>query len=122
MALEKAHILKADQNKTFLASIGDEFPDWLATVAFYRGVHLVEACFARKNIHSQRHSERNDRLKRDYPKLWMEFKPLYEASRMVRYTERCISTREAREQLIAKRLPALEALVNAQLDSPPTKA
>lgn len=118
MANEQAHRLKADQNRDFLRTIGDGYADWLAVVAFYRAVHLVEAVFARDSIHSTDHNGRNNLLKRSYKPLWAEFKPLFDSSRLARYSEKCISSREARENLLGKHLPALEAHVEALLAAP----
>lgn len=59
MASEAAHLAKADSNQSFLETIGDEYPDWLAIVAFYKAVHLVEALFAKEGRQSKSHYGRN---------------------------------------------------------------
>jgi hypothetical protein len=43
MADEAGHLTKAQSNRRFLETIDDGFPDWLAIVAFYTAVHLIEA-------------------------------------------------------------------------------
>ena len=121
MASEQAHLLKAEQTRRFLETLGDEFPDWLVIAAFYRAVHLVEALYSRHNVHSTKHNERNRRLKTEFPEIWVEFKPLYDVSRFVRYSERSVSAREARGELIEKRLAAVEKLVGIRL-APPAPA
>jgi inorganic triphosphatase YgiF len=115
MATEAAHLKKAEPNQRFLETIGDDFPDWLAVVAFYKAVHLVEALFARKKSPSHNHSQRNYRLKRQFPSIWMHFRPLYGASMLLRYTDRMITSAHVRQELIANRLKAVETLVHQEL-------
>jgi hypothetical protein len=115
MATEAAHLLKAQHNQAFLGSLDDRFPEWLAIVAFYKAVHLVEALFARSNIHSERHHERNRRLQEYHPEIWVDFRVLYDVGRLVRYSERGISAANARKHLIEHRLSAVEATIMAKL-------
>jgi hypothetical protein len=115
MATERAHQLKAASNQSFLEQIGDAHAEWIATVAFYKAVHLVEAVRARKVQHSTNHQQRNDWVRRQFPNLWMEYRPLYDISRLVRYTETSITARQARDELVGKRLQTLEQIVGAAL-------
>ena len=115
MATEAAHKEKAAVNQRFLETITDDFPDWLATVAFYKAVHLVEALFATHGAHSPNHTERNRRLKRDHPRILEQFKPLFNISKLVRYSDYSISAADVRAHLIEKRLRAIEHLVDVEL-------
>jgi hypothetical protein len=115
MATEAAHLSKAESNQRFLDTISDEFADWLAIVAFYKAVHLVEAMFARQGAPSHSHFHRNQRLKRHFPMIWKHFRPLFDASKLVRYSDHRISAPEIRRELIAKRLRAVETLVRREL-------
>jgi hypothetical protein len=49
MATAAEHQEKANRHLRFLNQISDEFPDWLAVVAFYAAVELVEKLLARLN-------------------------------------------------------------------------
>lgn len=86
MATEVQHQRQAEHNQRCLHSIDTlQFPDWAATVAFYKAVHLVEVLMARKSLRTGSHVARNNHLKRMYPDLWREYRPLYTFSRMARY-------------------------------------
>lgn len=94
MASEGVHIDLANRNQRFLEEIlGAPVPysDWIATVAFYKAVHVAEAVFAvnetGKAQHSTVHSERNHLLKTKYNQIWKNYSPLYRASRLARYLE-----------------------------------
>lgn len=115
MASEGAHLRKAESNQRFLDTISDEFADWLAIVAFYKGVHLVEAMFSREGRSSHSHAERNRRLKREHPEIWIQFRPLYDASRWFRYTDRVINPARIRSELVGHRLRGVEFMVRARL-------
>lgn len=118
MATEATHLKKAASNHAFLESLGDDYPDWLATVAFYTAVHLVEALFARKHTPSHSHGDRNRTLKQRYPAIWQDFRPLYSVSKLVRYSDYWLSATKARNELIAKRLVSVEKLVRQELGLP----
>ena len=115
MATEEAHLNKAKTNQAFLETIPDEFSDWLGIVAFYTAVHLVEAMFARQGAPSHDHAHRNRRLKRQHPAIWRNFRPLYNASNLLRYTDRQIDAKKIREELIETRLKTVEDLVHVEL-------
>ncbi len=115
MASKDQHLAKAERNQAFLDSLDDRYPEWLAVVAFYKAVHLVEALFATQGVHSKRHHERNKRLKSKNPDLWMQFRPLHDVSRQVRYHPQGISAADVRNILIGRRLQTLEGLVRAKL-------
>lgn len=117
MASEAAHLAKADSNQSFLETIGDEYPDWLAVVAFYKAVHLVEALFAREGTQSKNHTGRNRRLKKRHPAIWKAFSPLFNASKLLRYTDHKISAHKVRQELIANRLTTVESLIRNKLSA-----
>lgn len=81
------HLQQWMSNRTLLEKIPDEWPDWMATIAFYAAVHAVEAVFALDNVHSNGHDARNLRLKRvnKYSFLHLNFQPLFNAAFNARY-------------------------------------
>jgi len=54
-------------------------------------------------------------LKRTQPQLWKHFRPLYNSSKWLRYTDRSIDAQKVRHELIANRLAAIETYVYAEL-------
>ena len=88
MPNEQAHIELANRNKATLRHLlADKaaHAEWIATVAFYRAVHLVEAIFAIKGGHGGDHGKRHDRLKKAYPNLWGSYRLLWSLSTIARY-------------------------------------
>lgn len=85
------HIRQASHNQRILEFLlcHDPLPyDWITTVAFYKGVHLVEALFdADMSKHSGSHGERSVELKsqKRYEKIYQHYGPLYRAGRVARY-------------------------------------
>ena len=69
----------------------ESFHDWIAVVAFYKALHLVEAMFAcNPEIgHGRNHEFREDWLKRErrYAHIWNNYRPLWEAATIARYLE-----------------------------------
>lgn len=112
MATESDHLKQAEHNQAFLSTIDpNRFPDWVATAAFYKAVHLVEGLFA----HEHRppggsHTRRNNILKRDYQELWKEYRPLYAFSRMGRYW--CMGVDPSHVEYILRRLRRVESIIN----------
>ena len=108
MASLSDHQQKADHHLRFLATISDEFPDWLATVAFYTAVELIEKLLATRGHHSQSHFERKTALKRHFPDraLHRSYNDLYNASLDGRYLslDKGPTANEVRQVLIARRL------------------
>lgn len=105
-------------HKKFLETISDEFPDWLATAAFYTAVELVEQLLAERGHHSKSHFERKQALKRHYPHrtLNQAFHDLYNASLDARYlpAEKCPSSEDVRKILIGQRLKFIEDYVRSK--------
>lgn len=60
------HKQQAGRNSVFLSEIVDKlkardnYPEWCVTVQFYTALHVVEAIFAKDNIHHTNHTPRND--------------------------------------------------------------
>ena len=125
MGSPREHQQKAEHHLRFLDTISDEFPDWLATVAFYSAVELVEELLASRNHHSRDHHERKTALKRHFPnrELNSAYWELYDISLEARYElppEDFPAAREVREILIGKRLKLIREYVESHARrSPP---
>ena len=69
----------------------EEFPDWVATVAFYKAVHLVELVFVTDQSiqHTDSHESRNRALKKNrrYEHIYRHYRILYTMSQKARYME-----------------------------------
>ena len=86
MPKPKQHQEKASSSRAFLDSIStDAPPDWIATVAFYTAVHLVEKLRAYRGEHSENHEDRNSAVRRDYRAIQTEYHELYNHSLVARY-------------------------------------
>jgi len=109
------HKAKAEHHYVFLERIPDEFPDWLATVAFYTAVELIEKLFAERGFHSRSHEDRNRNVIKQFPSIHPAYKALYNASMNARYEsmEHWLTTQEVRTELIAKRLSHIRSFVTS---------
>jgi hypothetical protein len=94
MPSKDAHLSAARENQRvieYLCQKVDEFPGWVATVAFYKALHVIEALFAVDGTgvdgHTDKHEQRNTLLKktRRYQQLWKFYRPLFQASLVARY-------------------------------------
>lgn len=92
MATESEHIALANRNHDALCVLlgaDDEHPEWVATIAFYKALQIVEATFAFKSIgHGHGHSKRLEILqysKHGYASLCKHYEALLEASEVARY-------------------------------------
>jgi len=68
------------------------FLDWVVTVAFYVALHRIEAWFAKKGLHFEAHSQRDDwlgKVKELRQAVWPYYKELEFQSRQARY--QCVS-------------------------------
>lgn len=88
-----AHLTVARRNQLLidrlLADLGAH-PEWLAVVAFYKALHLIEAVLFRTHPvkHGRDHPHRNQLLKdRRYQHLYKHYRPLFAASLVARYLE-----------------------------------
>jgi hypothetical protein len=94
MPSKDAHLSAARRNEAtlrFLLSGADEHLAWVATVAFYKALHIIEAVFASDSAltedHTDDHKRRNNLLKTTvrYQQLWRMYRPLFEVSLNARY-------------------------------------
>lgn len=90
MATEADHIALANKNHDVLLHLlndADRFPEWIAVVAFYKAVQIVEAVFVHKEgrcCHG--HQRRLDALKtRGHKDLYKHYRALWAASSIARY-------------------------------------
>lgn len=80
------HKRKAEHDLRFLETIDtDEFCDWMAVVAFYIAVHLVEQLRALVDEHSTDHTNRLEFIRAHHPSIHFHFHALYNISRIARY-------------------------------------
>lgn len=90
MASEADHILLANKNHAALLHLMADpagHPEWVATIAFYKAVQIVEAVIATDlNQHSTSHHQRLLTLKAHrFKAIFREYRPLLTASRVARY-------------------------------------
>jgi hypothetical protein len=106
MATAADHQAKADHHLAFLQTIPDQFPDWLATVAFYAAVELVERLRAERGQHSRSHEDRKNAVRKDFPSIFKDYHDLYNASLDARYMSlsHCLDVKDVRDVLIGRRL------------------
>jgi hypothetical protein len=89
----------------------------MATAAFYTAVHLVEKLRALRGQHSLDHPERNQTVRRDYPRIHRHYRELYNWSLVARYSgisDFTLSAADVRHILIGRHLVAIEKFVAAQ--------
>jgi hypothetical protein len=94
MAEDNIHIAQANRNQdvmTHLAAATTPYHDWVATAAFYKAVHVVEAVFYHQEPaptkHATSHKDRNYLLKKNYSQIWRNYRHLLTASLVARYLE-----------------------------------
>lgn len=92
MAAELDHVRLANRNHEALLHLlhdVDRFPEWVATVAFYKAVHIAEALLASDaGRHSPSHLERERSLKTTrYAAVYRDYARLLSASRIARYLQ-----------------------------------
>ena len=90
MALESDHIELANHNQELINHLLKDlstYPDWVATIAFYKAIHIVEAVFDnRLKRHSGGHTERETLLKQiQFKEIFIPYDHLNAASRVARY-------------------------------------
>ncbi len=118
MPKPKQHQEKAEHNRAFLNSICATGPaDWIATVAFYTAVHLVEKLRAYNGQHSRDHEERNAAVRRDYRAIHTEYHELFNHSLIARYAtvgKFYLSVADAKKLLVDTYLTQIEKYVAAE--------
>jgi hypothetical protein len=94
VADERGHLLVANRNQATLQALLVDLRQhaaWVATIAFYKALHIVEAVFANdpRVGHCSDHGIRLHTLKheRKYEHLYRHFSPLYRLSLVARYLE-----------------------------------
>ena len=119
MGTVSEHRQKAASHSVFLELIPDAYPDWLATVAFYTAVELLEMLFATRGHHSKSHFDRKQALRRYFPDraLNRSFSDLYNASLDGRYLapQQAPTIEEVRQILVGRRLDHVRKYVAAHL-------
>lgn len=129
MPSSKVHLAAAEHNQELVRLLlpKSEFSDWLAVVAFYTALHLVEAVLFEDGIkHGGNHRNREQILKRKkrYDQLYKHYIPLKEASVVARYLDRYdtfskyMSPSEVQTELVDHSLKRIEQSANGLLKSP----
>lgn len=121
MANETDHIDCANRTQKTLAHLLSDkavHSPWIATLAFYKAVHIVEAVFFndRSIVHTSHHSDRELALKRTrkYEHIYRNYGPLYRGSQNARYLSGCrnfddyLSPDEVIEILLKNHLKQIE--------------
>lgn len=92
MADSSVHIRAANRNQMTIDHLCGNLEShsaWIATVAFYKALHLVEAAFASDQDvrHTTDHGSRNQVLKttQKYKNIWKHYRPLSSAAQIARY-------------------------------------
>ncbi len=114
MAKPKQHQEKADHCRKFLSTIGDEFSDWRAIVAFYVALHLVEKLRAYNGEHSTSHDDRDAYVRRNHSTIYNPYHQLFNASLDARYKTLgafTISSEDVQKVLVDTYLVEIETYV-----------
>jgi hypothetical protein len=115
MPKPKQHQEKADNSRAFLDSISANGPpDWMAVVAFYTAVHLVEKLRAYHGEHSENHEDRLAAVRRDFRPIHTPCHELFNHSLIARYGtvgQFTITVQEVKKLLIDTYLVAIEKFV-----------
>lgn len=118
MAASSKHIELANINhETLMYLLKDHqnHPEWIATIAFYKAVQVVEAVIALSGRHSEDHLSRLRRVKASYAPIYANLNALYGKSKIARYLHDTDSSFRAHmsaddvvKELVKKRLARLE--------------
>lgn len=106
MGTPTEHQSKADHNLAFLKTISDDYPDWMATAAFYVAVQLIEKLLAERGVHSADHQQRKNSVRREFPSIQKAYNALYNASLVARYDQpsQALPVSDVRRVLIDRHL------------------
>ena len=117
MGTAAEHKSKAEHNHAFMLTIADEYPDWLATAAFYVAVQFIEQLLAESGKHSKDHHQRNTSVRSDFPSIHAPYKALYNASLVARYDDPddVLPIKEVRDVLVGKKLDHIMKFVRSHL-------
>ncbi len=135
MANETSHIALANRNHDALCVLlnaTEEHPEWVATIAFYKALQVVEALFANSGLgHGHGHSKRLEILqdrRNGCSAFCKHYEALLEASEVARYLgarsmsgtgfasfSGYMTMEEVKSDLLAKRLMNVEMHARAHL-------
>ncbi len=94
MSIKECHLAVAERNQItldWLLRDTESHSPWIATVAFYKALHLVEAAFTTnpdfKHHHSHEAREKYLKRTRRYAQIWKFYRLLWSASVVARYLE-----------------------------------
>ena len=132
MQNERNHLTLANHNQDLLDKLVDDvdqFPDWVATVAFYKALHVVEAVFACETPtrHGIDHVTRERLLKSDrkYEAIYRHYRILVAGSMIARYMQddqtcftHFMTPDQVVNQLLQHRLHELEKSASKKLRNP----
>lgn len=81
------HISLANKNHNALMCVAEAggHPEWVATIAFYKALQVVQAMLAAQNISCHDHRARANHLKTRFPDIYKHYRPLWNASTIARY-------------------------------------
>ena len=140
MAASEDHLRLASRTQSVIDRLlidPQECNEWIATTAFYKAVHLVEAMFdnlGHGHSHSHNHRLQVLRTADDFGAIYRDFKALFDMSKVARYLENDIPNRiryqttaferyvppaKIREKAIEKRLIPIEVNVFTLIGNPP---
>lgn len=132
MPSEKDHLDCANRTqetiKTLLADNRQLHSPWIATAAFYKALHIVEAVFSNDSriSHTANHDERDAALKtsRKYENIFKNYIKLKRASMNARYLSNCsvfddyLSDSEVEDKLLRHGLKQVENSAQKFLANP----
>ena len=127
MPSSKEHKDKAARNRATLDSLIANYgaPEWMAVVAFYTALHLVERLAAWENIHHSKHPDRLDYLTRhkQHRVIHADFQTIFDASLVARYGTlnqftKAYPGNAIVDVLVNKHLTAIETYVDRHFNPP----
>ena len=139
MPNKEAHLAAAKENQEaldYLLLKLESFSGWVATVAFYKALHLMDALCAVDGTHHSDHKSRNGAMKRGSPRqkrLYKHYRALWQASRIARYLKEYSDSKEydvfadfmppaeVKRQLVDHRLRQIEKSVLDAFDDKPSE-
>lgn len=134
MARAADHIALANKNHATLAALlaaGPQHSEWVATIAFYKAIHVIETVFVCTKIgNSADHEDRTFKLKHDrrFDSLHTHYRPLKEASTIARYLQDSqgrfrefsdyLTPEKVHSELIRHRLHQIEVSASRFIEQP----
>ena len=92
--------------RLLLTRVGD-FHEWVVTIAFYQGLHLVEDLFVRHDgSHNSSHTDRNARVMKEFPDIWKYYGHLYKESLKARYLDGISNNQTYAAHMVPKNVEA----------------